>query len=222
MARLTATGSRAMGRCPAPDQGQPLTAGHLGDQLRPGRRLAAVAVAVHDEHRAPDPLQDGQRLLAVVDAGMSGVAGEQLVGGGLQGPADAVLDHLRRVRLGDALAEEELHPAAEVLAQVPVGDLGPPLHGAGHLVGGVLHPRRQRRDQGTAATGQRPPARPPAPGLRRPPAAPSRRSCRAPPGRRTRRRARPSRRACRRPSAACRRPRDRPAGRTGRSRADRS
>ena len=112
-------------------------------RLRPDR----VRVAVHDEHRAADARTEiGER-----DTGRQAdprvVVGERL-GRGLEGPRDPVLDRLRRVRLREALPQEELEEVVVVAQPVVDVVLRPPFVGVERLVEGV-HPalgqlRRQR------------------------------------------------------------------------------
>ena len=112
ISRLTVTGSRAWGRCPAPPQDHELGVRQLGQPTAPGRRLAAVLVAVDDEHRTAHP---GTQLLGLVadrKVVFSLVAGDHRLRLGAEGPADGVVELLRRVRLGQQLVEEEVDPAA--------------------------------------------------------------------------------------------------------------
>ena len=99
-----------------------VTAGQLGQPPSPGHRLAAVIGAVQDAHRAPYPA--AQRLgLAAGGRGAPFPLGDHRLGVGLQRPAHRVLVLLGGMRLGQLLAEEELHPlavAAVLPPEVPV------------------------------------------------------------------------------------------------------
>ena len=113
--RLTFTGSRAVGQVPGALEGDQLAAGGL----RPARPPAAcgrttVAVAVDHERRAAHPLaRFGAGVSLARHAEPARGVGERLRRR-LERPADAVLDLLGRVRLVEALGEEELEEAAVV------------------------------------------------------------------------------------------------------------
>ena len=167
-------------------QGRPLRMGH-----------DRVPIAVDHERRAADPLGKLADALAA-DGGQRDVGLGERRRIGLEGPADAVLDLLGRVRLAEHLAEEE---PEEVLVlrraatPVVVVVLGPALVGLERLVEGrgdrALRVAGRERNRGPDDR----PRRRRAPGARRRarlPRAPRRRARRS---RRARCRCGPSRRA---------------------------
>ena len=83
-----------------------LPARRLGERQTARVRVELVLVAVQDEHRTANTLAE----LPEVDAGRkvdAGVMVREDFGGRLERPADGVLDLLRRMRLGEALPDEE-------------------------------------------------------------------------------------------------------------------
>ena len=156
----------AIGSVAAAGEGDQLAAGPLGERDAASRSGASVLVAVDDEHRAADragtsPRPRSRRLDADRRPSV-----DQRLRVGLQAPADAVLDLLGRVRLGERSREEELDAAAVVGAASSAGWPSP-------------SPRRCRGPRRTlrraAAHGQRRADRDhpgaPAPGARPPSAA---------------------------------------------------
>ncbi len=91
----------------------------LRQTLAAGQRLTAIIVAVDDQHRAA---HSGTQVLGVI-ASRQGVfalvAGDHLLGFGIERPADGVLELLGRVRFGQLLVEEELDPAAIAAGSPP-------------------------------------------------------------------------------------------------------
>ena len=107
-----------------------------------GRHHLVRGALDHDDgaaHRA------AQRLgrLPVRDALLAAGHGQDLRRG-VEPPRDAVLERLRRVRLGQRLREEELEEAPEVLLPVLGVVLGPAAIAPRRLVGEVGHRRAER------------------------------------------------------------------------------
>ncbi len=89
----------------------------------------AVVGAVDDHHRAAQVPQERLDLLGAREARCRAARGDQRLRVRVEAPGDAVLDLLRRVRLGEHLAEEELEePAVVPQPEVPV-ELRPALVG---------------------------------------------------------------------------------------------
>ena len=102
-----------------------LAARRLGERHALRVRADRVLVAVHDEHRAADARAEIGELDTGRQADSRVVVGERL-GRRLEGPRDAVLDLLRRVRLREALPQEELEEVAVVAQPVVDVVLRPP------------------------------------------------------------------------------------------------
>ena len=136
---FTLTGSRRLGGVPgAVEQDEP--APELAGQGRPdpGRDLGVLGPVDH-QHRAADPRAERRHLGRVDDLGLPAAEpGQDRLHVGVQRPADAVLDLLGRVGLGEALGEEELEVSGPVAQPVAVGLLGPALVGPGLAVERVL------------------------------------------------------------------------------------
>ena len=123
--RLTFTGSRACGPWPAPSSVTSSPPVALGQRGALGVRADQVLVAVDHEHGAA---RRGPRCRANSSRAAQAQRGRrvgQRLGVGLERPADAVLDLLGRVRLGEHLREEELEEAAVVLAASSGGCTSP-------------------------------------------------------------------------------------------------
>ena len=123
----------------------------LRDRERTLARLAVVQLAVDDEHRAPNACDEIARLLGARERRRRLLVGEdERLHASVEPPPDAVLDLLRRVRLGELLREEELEEPAEVAPPVVDVPLGPALVGVerlgGRIAAVVRMPRRQARD----------------------------------------------------------------------------
>ena len=133
-------------------QGDQLTRGRLGERgpLRVGPYLVRVAV----DHKRRATHASAGVAEALGSAGQPdppGGVGERL-GIGLERPADAVLDLLARVRLGEALGEEELKEAQVVPLPVVAVVLGPVAVAREWLVEGMHLPLRMaggEADRGT-------------------------------------------------------------------------
>ena len=113
------------------EQDQP--APELVGELRspPGLGLGVVGPVDH-QHRAADPRAERGHLPRFDDLGLPATEpGQDRLHVGVEGPADAVLDLLGGVRLGEAHGEEELEVAEPVAPPVAAGLLGPALVGAG-------------------------------------------------------------------------------------------
>ena len=110
------------------------SARELRDCERPLARLAVVQLTVDDEHGAPDACDEIARLLRGRERRRGLLVGEdERLHASVETPPDAVLDLLRRVRLGELLREEELEEAAEVALPVVDVPLGPALVGVERL-----------------------------------------------------------------------------------------
>ena len=133
-----------------------LAAGRLGHRAAARERPDAVVVAVQDEHRAGDALAERGEPRPVVHQLPAEMRQGERVGRRVEAPADAVLDLLRRVRLAERLAEEELEELAVVLEPERAVPLRPALVGVEarvevrHDARAVLRERRRRADQGDA------------------------------------------------------------------------
>ena len=105
MSRFTGTGSRACGQWPPPSTVDERTTGEPRELDPGGVRHDRVLVAVDHEQRA----RDGRGRLGgqVTEAGAI-LRRQEAVDPALEPPSHAVLDLLRRVRLGEDLREEEL------------------------------------------------------------------------------------------------------------------
>ena len=159
--------------------------------------------------RSPWTTRTGQRTRAADRLDLLAVRGDRLgvihhqeLGGSVEPVGDGVLDLLRRMRLGEHLAEEELEEAALVGADVVTVLLLPALGRVALLVEGLVrgHAPRVARDEMRDAPGRARRGRARAPGARRrsgPRARRRRRRCRrarpprsrwrpSPPGSRTR------------------------------------
>ena len=139
MARLTGTGSRTRARWPAPSSttSSPPTssanARPLSTCWHTSRSPWTTRVGDAD---AATLLLEGSPVRELQLLGL--LAGGQDLAGRLERPRDGVLELLRRVRLDELLAEEELDPAAVLVRDdVPVEQL--PAVGSEELV-----PRRRR------------------------------------------------------------------------------
>src|SRR5215208_5226869 len=94
-----------------------------------------VLGALDHQHRATHP--PGQLESGLTVEVLGELRGYQRLGAGLEAPADAVLDRLRRMRLREHLREEELEEAAVVLQPVVAVVLRPALVAFELLVPGV-------------------------------------------------------------------------------------
>ena len=147
--RLTLTGSRAWGRWPDPSRTVSAPFAELGERGTGGARAHGVVASVDDEHRAVDAGEQLAHALLVREPGCE-LGRDQRLGVRLEAPADAVLALLRRVRLGEALREEELEEVLVVLEPV----VAVPLVPADVLVARlaeVLHRLQPRRSPAAAA-----------------------------------------------------------------------
>ena len=121
--RLTLTGSRTWGPCPEPSSrtSSPPVAS-ASPIPRPGPVIASSVPWITSTGQRTRPLSvalgPGVERLALVRR-------DQHLGCRLEPPADAVLDRLRRVRLGEHLREEELEEAAVVAQPVVDGCTSP-------------------------------------------------------------------------------------------------
>ena len=109
-----------------PGAGEPHQASAHGLREEPPalHRDDRVVLAVDHEHRVVDAAAELEELVAVPDP--RGVLGrDQGLRVGLEAPADAVLDLLRRVRLGEDPGHEELEEAEVVGAPVVLVELRP-------------------------------------------------------------------------------------------------
>ena len=125
----------------------------LRDRERALARLAVVQLAVDDEHRAADACDEFACLLRAGEGRRRLLVGkDERLHASVEPPADAVLDLLRRVRLGELLREEELEEPTEVAPPVVDVPLGPALVGVERLGGRIATvvrmSRRQPRDGG--------------------------------------------------------------------------
>ena len=129
-----------------------LPAGLLRHPLARRHHPHRVVGAVDHEHRARDPVAQAGELVGVFELAAQ-VRERQRLARRLEAPADAVLDLLRRVRLGEGLREEELEEVAVVLEPVVAVVLRPALVRLQRLVERRLHARpvhaerRGRRDE---------------------------------------------------------------------------
>ena len=87
-------------------------------------RSHGVAGAVDHEHRAVDPREELAHARLVREAWCE-LGRDQRLGVGLEAPADCILARLRRVRLREALREEELEEVLVVLDPVVAVPLPP-------------------------------------------------------------------------------------------------
>ena len=135
------------------------SARELRDRERPLARLAVVQLTVDDEHGAPDACDEIARLLCARKRRRGLLVGEdERLHASVEPPPNAVLDLLRRVRLGELLREEELEEPAEVAPPVVDVPLGPALVGVERLCGRIAavvrmsrrQPRHAGRDRGDA------------------------------------------------------------------------
>jgi hypothetical protein len=120
--------------------------GQLGNGDGALARLAAVELAVDDEHRAANAAaQRAGLLLARKRQRRLLVREDERLGASVKAPLDTVLDVLGRVRLWNLLGEEELEEAA--IVPTPVVDVAfrPALVGVERLQGGVAAVVRVRR-----------------------------------------------------------------------------
>ena len=88
-------------------------------------RSHGVVAAVDHEHRAVDPGREAPRTPSSSVEARCELGRDQRLGVGLEAPADRVLARLRRVRLGEALREEELEELLVVLEPVVAVPLPP-------------------------------------------------------------------------------------------------
>ena len=120
--RLTLTGSRAWGRWPDPSSDRERAVRELREPCTGGAGAHGVVASVDDEHRAIDAGEQFAHALLVLEPGCE-LGRDERLGVRLEAPADAVLALLRRVRLGEALREEELEEvlvALEPVVAVPL------------------------------------------------------------------------------------------------------
>ena len=222
--RLTLTGSRACGQWPdALERRRARRRSARRARRRDACGRIASSVAVDHEHRAAHALARARARSSALASLGAELRRRSASRRRLEPPADAVLDLLGRVRLGEDLREEELEEAA-VVARASSGGCTSP------------SPRRcrARSSNGISALRARLGRRPAAPGAmkttpvdalgvlggeqQRPLRAERERDEHGALGRRSR----PAPRARRRRTPARRRPRAPPAGRTGRCRARRT
>ena len=132
--RFTFTGSRAFGMWPAPSSvtSAPPVASASASTLR--ERPDQVAVAVDHEHRAAGRARTSRAKSSPRGHADPARGVGQRLGRRLERPADAVLDLLGRVRLVEALGEEELEEVGVVPLPVVAVVLRPPLVGVERLV----------------------------------------------------------------------------------------
>ena len=101
-----------------------LSAGELR-KPRPGLiRPHGVVSAVNHEHRAADPVEERADALLVLEARRE-LGRDERLSVGVEAPADRILVRLRRVRLAEALREEELEEVLVVLEPVVAVPLPP-------------------------------------------------------------------------------------------------
>ena len=215
--RFNLTGSRPFGRWPEPSSvtsSPPVASASAAPcAMRPDQ----VAVAVDHERRAPDPRAHLAEVLVAWHADPADRV-DQRLGRRLERPADAVLDLLGRVRLAEALGEEELEEPEVVPPPVVAVVLRPTLVGVERLVERVhVALGVARRPAATAGPMYTIPSTRSGCSAARivPHSAPQRQRPRASPARC---RSRPAPRARRRRTRRCCSPRLRPAGPTGRCR----
>ncbi len=126
----------------------------IGDGRPAGWPDDGVRGALQDQGRAAHLGAEAEHGVRVVQPGCVHAAEDDL-GGGLQAPADPVLNLLGRVRLGEHLGDEEVQesrPVAEPVAAVPLGPSGEslrfPLEGErALLLSGVRGQQQVGRDQ---------------------------------------------------------------------------
>ena len=95
-------------------KGKQLPAGELDDEFTALVRLAAVTVAVNGEDGALDPAKHRLGFLLARRGDRTLLVHDQRLRSDVHRPANCVLGLLRRVRLAEQLAEEELREAAPV------------------------------------------------------------------------------------------------------------
>ena len=122
--RLTFTGSRAWGRWPDPSRtaSDPFASSRAAHPIRHGR--TCVVAAVDHQDRTVDPGQQRPHVRLVPEPRRQ-LGRDERRGVRLEPPADGVLVRLRRVRLGQALREEELEEVLVVLDPVVAVELPP-------------------------------------------------------------------------------------------------
>ncbi len=113
-----------MGEMSRPLEDDELAARQLREPRPGSARPHGVVASVDHEHRALDPGEELPHALLVLEPGRQ-LSGDERLGVGLETPADAVLPRLRRVRLGEALGEEELEEVFVVLDPVVAVPLSP-------------------------------------------------------------------------------------------------
>ncbi len=113
-----------VGEMARPLEDDELAARELREPRAGSARPHGVVASVDDEHRALDPGEKLPHALLVLEPGRQ-LSGDERLGVGLETPADAVLARLRRVRLGEALREEELEEVLVVLDPVVAVPLPP-------------------------------------------------------------------------------------------------
>ena len=132
-------------------EGDQRAAGRLGQRLALGMGADHVPVTVQDEGWAAHPFTHRPEILSSREVDPALGVDERL-GSGCQRPPDGVLDLLGRVRLVEALREEELEEALEVPAPVVPVVLRPRLIGVEQVLERVEAPlgvARRERDRGT-------------------------------------------------------------------------
>ena len=150
--RFTRTGSRACGRCPEPSSATnspPVSFAIRSpvDTIRTASSVPWITSTGHVIRLHRRANSSGSFELAAQ------VRERERLARRLEAPADAVLDLLRRVRLGEGLREEELEEVAVVLEPVVAVVLRPALVRLQRLVERRLHARpvhaerRGRRDE---------------------------------------------------------------------------
>ncbi len=122
--RLTLTGSRAWGRWPDPSRTASAPFASSASRAPDAHGRTCVVAAVDHEDRTVDPGQERPHVRLVLEPGRQ-LGGDQRRGVRLEPPSDGVLVRLRRVRLGQALREEELEEVLVVLGPVVAVELPP-------------------------------------------------------------------------------------------------
>ena len=122
--RFTLTGSRACGKWPDPSRIESSPLASSASRAPDAQGRTASSRPVDHEHRAMDAREQLAHALLVLEPRRQ-LGRDQRLGVRLEPPADRVLALLRRVRLGEALREEELEEVLVVLEPVVAVPLPP-------------------------------------------------------------------------------------------------
>ncbi len=113
-----------MGQMARPGEQPELSVGELGEPGTGFPRTHGVVASVDHEDRTFDPRQERTHPLLVLEPGRQ-LGGDQCLCVRVEPPSDGVLPWLRRVRLGQALREEELEEVLVLLDPVVTVPLPP-------------------------------------------------------------------------------------------------